>query len=155
MHRHPRVRNLTARLGLLLVMSLASCGPFVTDPEFNLLTARARWGLREPAAYMYTISRSCECLPGHSGVVVVAVRDGAVESRRDAWWGDPVSADFAELFLTIEQLFAEVDRLIRDGFRPIVSYDPVYGYPTELRVGGPLTDWPVYRVGDFQVRETW
>ena len=124
-----------------------------TGPVAGHTAARARWERVAPASYTMIVFRSCECLPEMSGPVVVAVRDGAVESRHYARSGAAVTPEYAALFPTVEGLFALVDAAAREGITPLeVRYDVALGFPTYIALGDPATDAPAYSVSDFRAR---
>lgn len=66
---------------------------------------------------------------------MVTVRDGVVESRRHERDGSEVPAEYAELFPSVEGLFAAIERERQQ--RPAklqVTYDPTYGYPARIAI---------------------
>lgn len=149
MCRRP-VASLLVAAGVAL--SAAACSA-TTGLVPGHTAARARWARVAPASYTLTIFRSCECLPEMSGPVVVAVRNGIVESRHYLRSGAAVTPEYAALFPTVEGLFALVDAAVRDGISPLeVHYDEAIGFPAYIALGDPATDAPVYRVGAFRPR---
>lgn len=137
----------------VVTLSAAACNNGSTAPIVNLPAARARWSRVGPAAYSYTISRSCECLRETTGPVVVTVRNGVVESRQYTLSGEPVPPQYAEVFPSVEGLFALIDDAIRNGTTPLsVRYDPALGYPTRIALGDPAADAPLYLVTELRAR---
>ena len=149
--RHFSVPNVA--IGAVLLLNAVACGSTATGPGIGLITARARWAQQAPAAYSMTMSRSCECLPEMSGPVVVLVRNGVVESRRYVASGAEVSAAYAALFPTVDELFATIDAAVRSGVRPLaVQYDATLGYPTRVAIGDPAVDAPVTVISSLEAR---
>ena len=88
-----------------------------------------------------------------SGPVIVAVRNGIVESRQYTPSGTAVSAQYAELFPAVEGLFAIVADAIRNDTRSLsVQYDLTLGFPTRIALGDPAVDAPVYVMSDLRAR---
>ena len=143
----------TAAVAVALVLGIADCGVSATAPESGLAAARFRWAQRGPAAYTITVLRTCECLREMSGPVTVSVRNGVVESRQYVESGTAVPAQYAELFPTVEGLFALIGDGIRSGTRPLsAQYDSALGYPTRFSIGEPAADAPLYVISEFQAR---
>ena len=137
-------------LGLL---SGAACNSGSTPPVDDLTEARARWARVGPAAYSYTIQRSCECLAEGIGPVLVTVRNGIVESRQYTQSGAPVSPQYNDTFPAVEGLFDIIDGAMRNGTKPLtVQYDPALGFPTRIALGDPAADGPLYVVSDLRAR---
>lgn len=150
-----RVRSATSRfasLAILLGLSAGACKS-ATAPQFALATARARWASVAPVAYTITIARTCECLPEMSGPVTVEVRNGTVVSRHYVRSGAAVANQYAELFPSVNGLFALLDAAVRDGVLPLsAQFDPTLGYPTHLIIGDPATDAPAYAMSEFHTQ---
>ena len=142
-----------ATVGAVLLLSIANCRTFGTDPEDGLAAARARWAERAPAAYVITIMRRCECLREMAGPVTIAVRNGIVESREYLESGAAVTPQYAALFPTVEGLFSLIGDGLRDDSRPLsAQYDATLGYPIRFAIGDPAADAPLYIVSEFQPR---
>ena len=151
--RYRSASSLVATLAAAVLLSGAACNSGSTAPVNTLAAARARWALVGPAAYSYTIQRSCECTVETSGPVIVTVRTGVVESRQYTQSGAAVSPQFIEIFPAVEGLFAIIDTAIRNGTKPLtVLYDPALGYPTRIALGDPAVDAPLYLVRDLRAR---
>ena len=142
-----------ATLGVAVLLSIANCRTFGTDPEDGLAAARARWAERAPAAYVITIMRRCECLREMAGPVTIAVRNGVVESREYLESGAAVTPRYAVLFPTVDGLFSMIGDGLRGDARTVsAQYDATLGYPIRFAIGNPAADAPLYIVSDFQVR---
>lgn len=87
-----------------------------------------------------------------SGPVIVSVRNGGVESRTYAQSGSAVT-QYADLFPTVDGLFAMIDTAVRSGSSRIeADYDATFGFPTFIAIGNPSVDAPVYTVTDFHAQ---
>lgn len=129
------------------------CSSSSTGPADSLAAARARWARNAPAAYSYTIQRSCECLPETSGPVTVVVRNGTVESRQYVSSGAGVSDQYADIFPAVEGLFKIIDAAIKNGTKPLTTqYDATLGFPTRIALGDPAVDAPLYLVSGLRAR---
>lgn len=153
MRDRSRSRWLTfaAVVGFASTVSTGGCNLGNTGPAGDLAEARERWAHHGPPSYVVTIERSCACLPEMSGPVVVTVRSGTVESRQYVRTGTAVTAQYADLFPTIDGLFAIIEEGMRDGTRPFLAYyDATLGYPTRIELGDPAVDAPVYSVTELR-----
>ena len=148
--RHRSVSMSICVIAGAVLLSGAACNSGSTAPASDLAAARARWARTAPAAYTYTIRRSCECLPESSGPVSVAVRNRVVVSRQYIPSGAAVTAQYADIFPTVEGLFTIIETAIANGTKPLsVAYHPTFGYPTRIALGDPAVDAPLYIVSDF------
>jgi hypothetical protein len=121
------------RLAAALVLT-AACGDSFS-PVGEEFDARLRWSSRAPSAYTYTVERGCYCLPESIGPVDVTVRAGVVESRRYTRTGADVPAQYAELFPTVDGLFARIDSArARKAASLRAEYHPELGYPTRIDI---------------------
>ena len=145
-----RARKTLAVGWLALVVG---CGLGSTGPADSLAAARARWARNAPAAYSYTIQRSCECTAEMAGPVTVTVRNGAVEARQYVSSGAAVTSEYAQIFPAVEGLFTLIDDAIKSGTKPLTTrYDPTLGYPTRIALGDPAVDAPLYLVSNLTPR---
>lgn len=123
--------------GVVLATLLAplACGEL--GPEIELLgelgSRRATWAAKRPYAYVYTLRRSCFCGPESLGPVRVSVEGDVVVERTYADTAEPVPAHLADLFPTVEGLFALVDHALASGAHEVaVEYEPALGFPQEV-----------------------
>ena len=151
--RYRLFSSLVMTLSASVLLTAPACNSGGTAPGDDLSAARARWARGAPAAYSYTIRRSCECVAESSGPVVVTVRNGVVESRQYTQSGTAVAAEYAEIFPAVEGLFVIVEGAIRNGTKPLtVDYHPTLGYPTRIALGDPAVDAPLYTMTDLRPR---
>ena len=119
---------------LVATMIAASGCSSVTDPENELAQARRLWGDSAPAAYSITISRGCFCPQEVPSPVVVAVRNGVIESRHYKTTGAPVSAAYADGFPGVDGLFDVIEDALKRADRVDATYDPTLGYPVQVSI---------------------
>ena len=139
---------------VLLAAGLSACVVDVTGVNGELESARARWAANQPSAYEVTVRTLCFCIENRP--VIVAVRAGAIESRRYADTGLAIDPRFASLFPAVEGLFAVVDDAVaRHAAQLDVQYDAVRGFPVRISIDyikNAVDDEIVYLVSDFTVR---
>jgi hypothetical protein len=152
------MRITTFVLGLPLV--LAACG--LTGPDDDDEPERERfhhsvqlWEATEPARYVFLFQRLCFCGTEVTQRVRVEVANGAVVSRTYAETGQPVPAQWHDLFPAMEGVFDIVrDALDRDAAEFDVQYDPDRGYPRSGifdYVLNAADEELTFRVTDFSV----
>jgi hypothetical protein len=134
-----RGRETVARISILLAVCsiplAAACG---SDSEVDrrldgLAAARSVWIAAAPATYEFTYSRLCFCLVEFPARVQVDA--GVVTRVVDLQSSETLSAERNAGFPTVEELFIELDDLIRlEPFRLEVQYDPELGYPSFVSV---------------------
>jgi len=150
-----RTKSLTlVSLTIAATMFGACGGP--TAPERQLQAARLKWERARPAAYTITVARWCECTQEMSGPVVVAVRDGAIESRTYVASAAAVGPTYADLFPSIDGLFERIDDAHRRRAASVeVTYDPEFGFPVTISIDYDRVmadDELTYRATNFQPR---
>jgi hypothetical protein len=120
-------------LCICLVPLVAACSSETDERLDDLAAARSQWIANAPAAYDFTYLRSCFCpdvIPAR-----VYVDAGVVALVVDTQTSVPLPADRNDDFPTVEQLFNELDQLIRrEPFQLEVRYDPELGYPSFVSV---------------------
>ena len=124
-----------AATGLLL----SACAS-ITDPDRldgaaqDLAVNLRRWRDHGYVDYDYVVSNQCFCVLGGVPVRVV-VRGNQVVSALYASTGQPLAANVAGWYGTIEGLFAMIDRAIAARAASIrASYDQALGYPADVFV---------------------
>ncbi|HUP19228.1 MAG TPA: DUF6174 domain-containing protein [Gemmatimonadota bacterium] len=126
---------MTRALVLAAVLALASCDLLGSDAgrQEALQEARRRWAAQGSADYTLTVRRSCFCGQEAIGPALLRVAGGDVVSRIYTETGDPVPEAWARLFPDVEGLFDVVeDAIERNADRIDVTYDPRFGYPSEV-----------------------
>ncbi len=128
-----------ARISILLAVCsvplAAACG---SDSEEDrrldeLAAARSVWISAAPATYEFTYLRLCFC-PNVSPARIL-VDGGLVIRVTDVESSTILPAERNAEFPTVEELFIELDELIRiEPFRLEVQYDPELGYPSFVSV---------------------
>ena len=101
-------------LAVCLVPLVSACSTEEDERIDDLAAARAQWIAAAPAAYDFEYLRSCFCPDVFPARVYV---------------------DAGVVTLTVEQLFNELEELIRlEPFQLEVRYDPALGYPSYVSV---------------------
>jgi hypothetical protein len=104
----------------------------------HLERERALWERSSTVNYQYVYSLSIAACAA-PGTALVTVRHGAVTSTRT------LTGRCTELgsVPTIDAMFARLGSEYRQGFHVVVTYDPIYGFPTTANVvkRGVLDDW--------------
>jgi hypothetical protein len=120
-------------LGVCLGPLVGSCSSEQDKRLDDLAAARSQWIADAPSAYDFTYLRSCFCPDVFPARVYVDA--GAVILVENVQTSDPLPADRNDDFPTIDQLFNELDELIRlDPFELEIRFDTELGYPTYVRV---------------------
>ncbi|MGH7475509.1 MAG: DUF6174 domain-containing protein [Longimicrobiales bacterium] len=128
------------RLAVLVTActAFAACGLTEpgSEPERELMRARARWDAAALGSYQIVVQRSCECLPEFTRAIRVAARDRTVLEAHYADTGEPVPAAVAQQpYLTVAGMFDRIEDAL--GQRPDdfhATYESAYGYPTAIFV---------------------
>jgi hypothetical protein len=140
--------TLPRRLLAILLLALPGLGsgcpttPGAGTRSGELATQRLKWSAQSIRHYRYEFQRTCECLPEMAPHVLIEVRDGAVISVVDAGTRASLASVPAANKPTIEELFGELGRALREADRVNAEYDPTFGYPTRVNI-----DWDI-DVGD-------
>jgi hypothetical protein len=155
--------HLTKRI--VLIASLAgaaglfvACRGSITVANRDLERAKQSWAANRPPSYDLTIEPSCFCafeIP-NAGPVIVAVRNGTVQSRTYVKTGTSVGDRYAGLYPSVDQLFVTIeDAVAKMADRLEVFYDPTYGYPVNVAIDFKYLvadDELFYHVTGFAVR---
>ncbi len=107
------------------------------DQAVELASARTAWEAAELVDYDYTFFRNCFCAEESRGPYEVSVRDGEIVAA--TFFGTDLLdvgaldiTSYGGLVLTVDDLFAEIDRSIGTVASLEVTYDADYGHPTDL-----------------------
>ena len=85
------------------------------------------------ANYNMEFERLCFCIEGWRGPFSLHVRMGQIESATYVTSGDAVNPDWIRGLLTVEGLFAEVDKALEKGYEGLkVTYDETAGFPASV-----------------------
>ena len=130
-----RVRLLAACRATVAALALGACGSAsdATGPASSeLQRAVLRWQAHRPAAYRYTLERSCYCLDRYTTPIVIEVHGATATAAHFESSGEAVAVP-STLAPPIEELFARVaDALSRDADHVDAHYDDARGYPTRV-----------------------
>ena len=135
-----------------LALLLSACS---TIAGSQLSTARNRWQAAHIGHYRYSLRVACFCAFSDRMPLTVEVQSGHVVSMayRD---GTPVLPQDQPTFAsyqTLDALFQFTDESIRQAQSSQVSYDPTYGFPTNVQLDfsqNVADDELTVSVGDFQ-----
>jgi hypothetical protein len=152
---------LAARPTLLALVVWTGCDVFGPDEtesrRDDLERGRSRWAAQGAAAYRYTYTKLCECIPGFTGPVSITVRGGSIDVLVPLAPGVVVPQEQWSAFDTVEELFALIESAIRDdAYRFEVEYDP-RGFPAvvNLDIAAEIADDEmVIRVRDMEFLAT-
>ncbi len=101
--------------------------------QTRLDDARALWASAAPANYSYRFNWQCFCIQDFTALVTVAVEDGRVTSVIRVEDGEPVSDQFRDDFVTVDELFDRIqDAIDRSAASIRAEFDPDTGLPTEV-----------------------
>ena len=119
--------------GLCLVSLATACSTEEDERLDDLAAARSQWIAEAPGAYDFDYLRSCFCPDVFLARVYVV--DGAVTLVVNLESSTPLSAERNDDFPTVDQLFNELDEVIRlEPHELEVRYDPQLGYPSFVSV---------------------
>jgi hypothetical protein len=117
--------------------ALAACGdPFVS----TLADQRDKWDAAALDDYAYTLQYGCFCPREYTTPVRITVVADAVtsavyaEDNEPVVAGDPAPEDYDTF--TIDGLFDEAERALREADDTTLAFDPTYGFPSTLNI-----DW--------------
>ena len=134
------IRRGIALVAVLLLETVALSGCNLLDPdEFDdeterLEESRGKWRSQGIDDYEFVLRRLCFCGGGTNPARVV-VRDGLRLSVTDTTTGEPIPAQFAQYYLTVEELFDFIaDAIERRAHSIDVEYHAAFGYPTSIRI---------------------
>ncbi|NNF29701.1 MAG: hypothetical protein HKN73_20930 [Gemmatimonadetes bacterium] len=133
MIRHWSRRTGVAALAFGMLLGVAGCGEFGVETERlrDIERNRELWERQGMESYRYAVERLCFC--GLAGPVRVTVVDGAVTERIFVQSGDPVPAEQADWYPTVEGLFSILfDAAQRNAHDIEVTYDPDTGVPLDI-----------------------
>ena len=119
--------------GLCLVSLATACSTEEDERLDDLAAARSQWLADAPGAYDFDYRRSCFCPDVFLARVYVV--DGAVTLVVNLESSTPLPEERNDDFPTVDQLFNELDELIRlEPYQLEVRYDPQLGYPSFVSV---------------------
>ena len=123
---------------IALLSLLTGCGilGIGEDSERERLESSLRkWSENAPPRYHFVLERLCFCPLEVVSAVEIRVEGGVVTSRRYVQSGQPVTAQYVQLFPSMEGVFDLIeDALDRDAGRIEVTYDSRYGYPFDATI---------------------
>ena len=143
-------RRLRAAL-LVAAAVTAACGnPF--SPSEELDDARDKWESQGIHSYTVTVREICFCPIERGGPFRVTVVDDRVAGVEYLGEGTGIEPH-DDIPLTVEDLFATVNEALREADDVEVTYDPTYGFPSDIkvdRIENAIDDEVYYEARDFQ-----
>lgn len=118
-----------------VLVSASACGDLGPGEGqlAELELQQAKWRQLRPASYRYGVERLCFCGEDARGPVHVTVDGANVTARTYINSGDPVPAQFVDLFPSVDGLFDLLrEALESDAHRVDVTYDPISGVPIDF-----------------------
>lgn len=126
----------------LIAFVLTGCDllPFGSSAEADKLNeAKARWASFDFNRYTIEQTRSCECLPPYSYLVIVEANE--VDSLVYDELGEPFEDRLEERYRsavenawTVDEAFGAIEEAHDEAAKLRVEYDARYGYPTEIYI---------------------
>lgn len=132
-----------ARTLLVLIAALVGCSALLGEDEdpglVQLRESRSLWQDQGIANYEYVVENRCFCaLGGHQVRVVVA--SGAITSLTLVATGQPVEAQYASSYRTVDALFTYLVEAHKKSTAFLeAQYDNVYGYPLHVFIDYKLS----------------
>ena len=100
-----------------------------------LAMERERWTATRIGSYQLTLRRTCFCVPGAAGTVLVNVFDQEPSEWHYFLTGEPVQPELQRFFPGVDGLFDFIAEAIDRGADSIeVTFDPELGLPQEILV---------------------
>ena len=138
--------------GFILTVTAFDANPDPGDPAQRqaFVDALARWNDSGLADYDYTFTRGCFCPEEFVGPYQVSLRAGQVVSATfkgtDLFDIDILEIGrYEEIVKSVDGVFGEIDRALREADSFSAEYHPVLGYPTNVYI-----DW-IANVADEEV----
>ncbi|MEH2291871.1 DUF6174 domain-containing protein [Nostoc sp.] len=141
--------RLPIAISAILVASLGLNAPVMPQPPIQVAQTPAStsftfkqfkinyrlWRQQKISNYSYEFTRSCNCFPKATEVVIIQVRNGLTTSITSKETGKPVDSQLFQKYNTIPKLFNIIrNALIRKAANLTVQYDPIIGYPTQINI---------------------
>jgi hypothetical protein len=136
--------QIASTLAALTLAVTMACGSLSDPDRRDLDRYRDLWRAQGIVSYDYTLRRLCFCPVETTDSMRVQVRSGQIVAATYIATGAAASVQFA---VTIDQIFDDIERTLRDGKVLSIRYDPVRGFPTEAhldRVIQAIDDEGVY-----------
>ena len=133
------MRHVLLLAGMAVLLNAARC-PLDPEPagaRKDWREARDRWTSSARTHYRFEYRRMCFCPAEVVRPVTIEVRRDTVIAVVDRETGTQMSlTQFGRPWPTVTELFAELDRAIRDADAVDARYDPASGIPLSARI-----DW--------------
>jgi len=125
-------------LFILMTLVLAACSVLnAAGSQSEIEQNNEKWQDANISHYRYHLSITCFCVFSQDMPLLIEVQDGQVVSM-EYQSGKEIDASNRELFekyATIDRIFAELEADLNGAADKVtVTYDPTYGFPTELTI---------------------
>lgn len=130
----------------------------ITSNDMALLqAAKKKWSTLSGQHYSIQSQRICECEDEVAARMEMNVLGDLVLSAIDIMSGDQVSKEIQKEILTVDSLFALIEKALLDNISIDVIYNPEFGYPETLKID--LEQIPVdgglfIILSNFEIKDT-
>lgn len=116
-------------------MLFYGCTHEVDPLRRELQVNRELWDSHSILAYKYDFQRICFCPQEITAPVIIQVQNKRIVAVSEVTTDEPVDATRWEYFLTVEELFDEIDAAIdQEAYEIVVDYNSELGYPASVEL---------------------
>ena len=116
-------------------MLFYGCTHEVDPLRRELQVNRELWDSHNILAYKYDFQRICFCPQEITAPVIIQVQNKHIVAVSEVATDEPVDAARWEYYLTVVELFDEIDAAIdREAYEIVVDYDSELGYPSSVEL---------------------
>jgi heat shock protein HslJ len=111
--------------------------PVIENPSNDIVllqSAKTTWDSHSAQYYTIQSQRSCECQDEVSAQMEISVLENSVLSAIDIDSGEAISKEIQKEIITVDSLFALIEKAIADGIPIEVTYNAEYGYPETAKI---------------------
>lgn len=129
------IRHRTLNAADVSIINATGTSQGVPDTLGKLQAAEAKWRLKHPIGYTYTLQRNCFCAPEYRAPIDIRVYNGLVQEATTRPFSRPLPAERRSEALTVEGLFGLIREAInRNASSIAVNYESYYGYPVNISI---------------------
>ena len=119
----------------LTLMLLYGCTDEPDSLRRELQTNRELWDSHSILDYSYEFKRSCFCQGEITAPVIIHVQNMSIIAVSEVSKDESVDAARWVYYLTVEELFDEIDAALdKDVYEIVVDYDSELGYPSSINI---------------------
>ena len=100
----------------------------------SLQSAKTKWDRHSGQYYTIQSQRSCECQDEVSAQMEISVLENSVLSAIDIDSGEAISKEIQKEIITVDGLFALIEKALTNGISIEVTYNEEYGYPEIAKI---------------------